>query len=890
MKKLKYILTAITLVSALSYSQGIVILNLKQPPPYGFKLENMWKVTINNITEQTYRVRLRGVATEISEGFIADAVTGVFTLPPGVKIVTAGDIKPIKVNETNPKYEDVVKNVGTVPSGNYDICVYVIDAETGVELASDCISTEVMNLSQVELLSPGDNYRHRGLEEEDASIENKAGSETAGPLAGISAQQISQSMSLVQFSWLPPGPLNPGQRVTYKLKIAQMLGLQSAYDAMQSNLLYYRADNLASTIFQYPIAARMLSAGKYAWQVEAYVNGSLMSSSEVRMFSVGNELTPEKNENKLRLMRKYWSAIDGENNMSGSGTQLKKKFITFGLNSKVYGENANRFGTGSEKEPQYGYSELDPSISFFGLPFSAPMLFSSENSASRQNINTYNLSLDVQVIKDFVMEKIEREKNKLLEKGKKEFSKLSDKQKNKLESDAGSMVRSKLHPVLKIMSTFRALGIGTSYPDYTPLTIRGVPLTGINVEINPGFLYLAFGGFKNKKPIDNVSYKRDIYTGRIGVGQKDGSHLYFTGLFAKDNENSIMTDAFNQSLTPKANYLFGIEGKLDLFRKKLSLEGEVSGAMLTRDTRDADLENEAIPGWVKNIIHPKISSSVDYSYTLKGIFNNESSLTKITAGVRMLGPGYTSLGIPNLSTDKFEVKSKIEQKLSGKQVSLSGELLWYRDNLIEWKRNTTTVTRFSLNAGFRFKGLPSVNILFAPTFMSNNATSPDEKLDNKYFVASIFTGHSYRLKDMNLFTSISYFMNSSSNLDSIITENISVHNLSLGQSVGFKFPLNLSCSFSMSFARYPGEYSRILSGDISADYILFDLVNSFIGAGTSYEKGISKKNTFYIGTSFGYKSYINFEIRAEKNLFHSWQDTKTNYDEFMLKGIVTSTF
>jgi hypothetical protein len=42
--------------------------------------------------------------------------------------------------------------------------------------------------------------------------------------------------------------------------------------------------------------------------------------------------------------------------------------------------------------------------------------------------------------------------------------------------------------MLKIMSLFRSLGIGTSDPDYTPLNVRGVPLRGVNVEINPGLL------------------------------------------------------------------------------------------------------------------------------------------------------------------------------------------------------------------------------------------------------------------------------------------------------------------------------------------------------------------------------------------------------------------
>lgn len=884
MKNLKYIFLIIIVLSIQNvFSQsGKVVIILKQPPPLSFKLEDMWKITLNNSSQQTYRVQLRGVATEQKEGFIADAVTGTFTLPPGVKVVTAADIKPIKVNQTNSKYEDVVKNVGTVPSGSYDICVYAIDAETGIELASDCIFTEVLNLSQVELLSPED-----GMKYEDPDVIKT----TEGGMPNRISMNAKQTSANIIFSWLPPTPVSAGQRVTYRLKIAQMYGMQSDYDAMQSNPLYYSIDNLMTTIYQYPIAARPLSGGSFAWQVEAFVNGVLISSSEVWQINTGKEISPVTNLEKLKFMKKYWALNDGTYNSSGSENQTKKKPLMFAFNSKLYGETANRSGTGSDKEPQYGYWEINPSIALYGLPFSAPVLFSSENSGSRQNINTLNLSLDAQVIKDFITEKIEQEKDKLLEKGNKEFSSLNDKQKDKLETDAKRKVSSKLHPILKLMSSFRSLGIGTSYPDYTPLTVRGVPLTGVNVELNPGLLYLAFGGFKNQKPIENTTYRRNIYTGRLGIGQKDGSHFYFTGLYAKDDENSITLDPSSQTLTPKANYLFGMEGRLDLFRKKLSLEGEISGAMLTRDTRDADLENESIPQWVKNMVHPKISSSVDYSYTLKGTFTNEKSATKVTAGMRMLGPGYTSLGIPNLSTDKLEIKSKVEQKFSNRQISLSGDFMWYRDNLIDWKRNTTSVTRFSLNAGFRFKGLPAVNILFAPTFMTNDAlTGSSEKLDNKFFVTSVYTGHAYKIKNMNLYSSVSYFMNSSSNLDSIITENVSVHNLVFSQSAGFSFPLNITGTFSMSFAKYQGEYSRILAGDISADYTLFELVNSFIGFGTSYEKERNKKNSFYIGVNLGYEKYVNFEVRAEKNLYHSWKNNTTNYDEFMLKGIVTTTW
>lgn len=884
MKKLKY-LFMITLIIAAQSSQAQVNVSLRPPPPYGFKLESMWNVTLVNTSQTTYTVYLKGIATENTEGFIVDAMTGSFTLPPGVKVVTAADIKPIKINQTNKKYEDVVKNVGTVPSGSYEICVSVINAANDQELGSECISTDVLNISQVELLAPEDGMKYNL--QNDSQLPDEKSKKSKGYRE--ITMNPGQTMSNISFNWLPPNPIGKGQFVTYKLKIVQMFAMQSGYDAMQSNPLFYQAANLPVTIFQYPVAARTLSTGKYAWQVEVYVNGTLLSTSEVWEFQIGED-KQFKSDKNLKMMNKYWSLNDGYINSTASESDTKRKPLMFAFDSKLYGETANRSGTGSDKEPRYGYWDINPSLSLYGLPFSLPMLYSSENSKSRQNINTVGLNLDISTVKDFIMERIEKEKDKILEEGKKEFSKLTDKQKDKIESDAKSKVMSRLNPLLKIITSFRTLGFGTSYPDYTPLTVRGVPLTGVNVEFNPGLLYIAFGGLKNQKPIENNTYRRDIYIGRLGIGQKDALHFYFTGMYANDIVNSISVDSSNQTLTPKANYLFGIEGKLELFRKKLSIEGEISGAMLTRDTRDADLESKAIPEFVKNMVHPKISSSVDYSYTLKGIFNNEKSATKVTAGLRMLGPGYKSLGVPNLSTDKLEVKSKIEQKLVNKQISLTGELLWYRDNLIDWKRFTTSVTRFSIAANFRFKGMPYFNILFAPTIMTNNAASLSDKLDNKFYIASVYTGYNYKKWDVSFNSSLSYFMNSSSNVDSIITENVSVHNLMFSQSASFKFPLTLSGSIGLSFARYPGDYSRIISGDFSASYLLMDLLNYMTGISTAYEKERNKKVMFYIGTSIGYQQYINFEVRAEKNLYNDWYDNRNNYDEFLIKGIVSTRF
>jgi len=156
-KKMKYCVLAVTIMGALwmkSFAQVTVI--LQQPPPYQFKVERFWRVTLNNPTQTTYRVYLVGRATERTDGRVVEATTTGFSLPPGMKVVNSRDLAPLDVKEYNSKYSDVVKNIGAVPSGDYDICVTAYSADDNSVLGEMCVESEVRNLTQVELLQPED--------------------------------------------------------------------------------------------------------------------------------------------------------------------------------------------------------------------------------------------------------------------------------------------------------------------------------------------------------------------------------------------------------------------------------------------------------------------------------------------------------------------------------------------------------------------------------------------------------------------------------------------------------------------------------------------------------------------------------------------------------------
>ena len=446
----------------------------------------------------------------------------------------------------------------------------------------------------------------------------------------------------------------------------------------------------------------------------------------------------------------------------------------------------------------------------------------------------------------------------------------------------------KMNPALKIISSIKTLGIGTTYPSYTPFTMQGVPVSGINVEFNPGWFYIAATAQKNQKPINNSSFRRDLYSGRIGYGQMDKSHFYLTGLYASDKAGSIIVDSTNQLLTPNSNYLFGVQGKLNLFRDKLSFEAEAVGSMLTRDNRDADLENKSIPSFVKNMFHPKISSQIDYSYSIKSIFDNQKSNTKVTASLKMIGPGFVTLGNPTLRGDKMEIETKISQKFLNKQVSVSASFKWFKDNLINSKSYTTNTTIPNLSVNLNFKGYPYVMLAYMPNFMTNNASDPVYKFDYKNHLVLVNTGHNLRFGKMNLSSNLSYMYNQATSLDT--SSGYTSNSLTLSEGLSFDIPLNISASVNVINSDYVNDYSRILSFDGSIGYTLEDVWSNTIGFSTGVEKDKNRKRMFYLTTSFNIIKNVTFDIKAEKNLYTDWLTSSNNFDEFLIRGTVTTNW
>jgi len=691
------------------------------------------------------------------------------------------------------------------------------------------------------------------------------------------------------FSWLPPTPFPQNLTIDYKIKIVEMYRHQTPYDAMQSNPLFFSQDGIRTTSFVYPVAARPFNPGRrYAWQIEVYGNGILLTQSEIQSFEIAGE-TPQRRRQILRSLEgnvqpeveesspgnKQGNSSDGSfhflpNNepQRFAALPLFRGYAPFYRNSyfmqtisnatgsspspiqihfagEVYGETANRQGYGSERNPGYGFARLTPTVSLFGVPFGLNALLTTENSSQKQNINIFTFFYDVNAVKQMI------------------------------EQEAQKETENKISGALQFLSYFNSLGIGTNYPSYSPLTMYGAPVSGLNLEFNPGQFYFATALQRNQRPINNLAYNRDLYTVRIGIGRKQSSHIFLTGIYSNDAPGSIVVDSTNRTLTPQTNYVLALESKLNLFNDKLTFEGEVAGSMLTRDNRDPALLNDNIPQFLRTNLNPTLSTQLDFAFTGAAKYTNPSSSTEISAAIKMLGPGYKTFGNPFLRTDILELEGKFAQRIINRQVSLALSAKYWRDNIANSKLMTTTTFAPSIQLGLFFKNLPTLMLQYRPNFLSNNASDTTGNVNFTTHLATATTSYTFKIGSTNLSTNLFYMLNQTDTYDTV--RSYKLNTINLNGNVVFPFPLVFSFGTGLNYMTSQGETVERTSFNSTVGYTFFERWSNSIGIALDAESRNNRKLSFFISSAVNITEAIIFDLRAE---YHNYEDLVTNAKNF----------
>lgn len=235
-----FLLTTFTLAGQ---SIGEIIIQVNLPPSGQLYPEELYDAIflINNNASTQY-VRLKAVAEEELQGLVFEGISGVMEVPVGTMAVTTQVLEGGEINYSSPELESFVLQTGSLPAGSYMICLYALDAETGMQNGEYCFDHLITNSSPPALQQPADG--------EEVTDKNPV------------------------FLWTPPVPQPLDHIPEYTFVMTEVMEGMSPQDAISLNPAWIKLEGIQEPAFIYPPEAREMTEGAtYAWQVQSTLEG-----------------------------------------------------------------------------------------------------------------------------------------------------------------------------------------------------------------------------------------------------------------------------------------------------------------------------------------------------------------------------------------------------------------------------------------------------------------------------------------------------------------------------------------------------------------------------------------------------------------------------------------
>lgn len=246
----KYLILSI-LLCALSVSAQVTVQFI--PEINGRNLNGLFNCQLINMAiprEATITITV----SERNAGAICFIRIPQFMLPSGVSGIPSSAAKSASIQFSNTNSGRLSGLNNAFPAGDYEYCYSVNFLNSDTQSDEQCFSYTLAPFSDLNLIDPYD--------QETITIKR--------PL----------------LTWQPLLPGIPG--AYYQLVLTEIKDKQNATEALNYNLPIINQLNIVSPILPYPSIARELeNKKKYAWQVTAYKDQTILTRSEIWEFTVG---------------------------------------------------------------------------------------------------------------------------------------------------------------------------------------------------------------------------------------------------------------------------------------------------------------------------------------------------------------------------------------------------------------------------------------------------------------------------------------------------------------------------------------------------------------------------------------------------------------------------
>jgi hypothetical protein len=267
---------------------------------------------------------------------------------------------------------------------------------------------------------------------------------------------------------------------------------------------------------------------------------------------------------------------------------------------------------------------------------------------------------------------------------------------------------------------------------FSEFTFGDGRLLGGGVEINKGSFRFGFviGRSQQAVAADSAqgfrgAYRRTQYAARIGFGPETGAYINLNLAHAADDAGSLQNappeNAPKENAVASLTYGFPIGGEV------FKLSGEAAVSAFTNDTGSEELEGYS--GFLSRFFTARYSSQIDGATAL-ALTVTPSSVFSFRLNGRWVGPGFVTLGYPQLTNDVLEATFAPMLRLFTGRLNLRGSVGLRTNNLRNTRISTTRRTIWMLMLNGQPTPELGVDVQYSNYGMRSNPQNDTLKIDN----------------------------------------------------------------------------------------------------------------------------------------------------------------
>lgn len=434
----------------------------------------------------------------------------------------------------------------------------------------------------------------------------------------------------------------------------------------------------------------------------------------------------------------------------------------------------------------------------------------------------------------------------------------------------------------ELLNGFDAITVGTTYPYFSRLSLSSLSVDGLNVEWNPGKLYLATSFGKSARQTLNTDFTIPQLTlsqmtmgAKVGYGSPFENHLHLVFVDVKDDFSSIVLENPTKA---QSNRLLGTDAQFSLFKKKITIGGELMSSLLTRDntieTDDAqefnisDIPLGSLMGEVNN------SSSFDIAWRAFADFDVFGNTTSLKTSIERIGSNYYSLGAPNLMNDLLRWKLEGRQSLFKNKLQLSAYAREDSNNLDPLLVTSNSTTRsFGISGSVNIPKLPFFNFSYAPYAQENRIVATEQDFSTNATMLSVNMGYSLSLlNNLQSYTQLTYLNHDMNSTIPGIDYNLKMYGIN--QNLTFKGSnLNLTVNYTPN--QVIGDKNQeVLTINASSNLTVFKKWINTIGFQSLRITNVESRTGFFVDSVYPIFSFAELQVRVQRNIYN------TNQSEF----------